>query len=346
MTVGIFGWFHTGNYGDELMAIYVAKALREIGVSPLVFSARAELAQQHGLRTTDDLDAFFAEIAFCVFAEGGCLVDAGDSGNEKRGRYDSLSAAALQHGKIVYPFSIGGNGTGAGARPKGGLGQLWHRGVFGETIVRLEGDLALVDSFGATKATQLPDMLWEAADFLLGEGLAQRAPKADRPLRIGVNFLRRLVPEDFEEWVGENTPEGVEVHWLAVHTESRVKGELRADRETDRVKVFRHQDPLQLLRFVGTLDLLVSSKLHVGLTALSQGTTFLSCHGRPKTHAQLRELEPALVRDEDAKALLEHVFRDGPESLGVSFPGRAIENLKTGAAENRAQLARWVERRR
>ena len=346
MKVGIWGWFHTGNYGDELMALYVAKALRELGAEALVFGARPELAEQHGFARSDDVAEFFAQIAFCVFAEGGCLVDAGDSGNDKAERYEQMSEAALRENVVVYPFSIGGNGSGRDARPKGGLDRLWHRGVFGDTIVRLPGDLELVESFGATSAVCVPDMLWEAADYLLDAEEREHQAVGDSVHRIGLNFLRRQVPDGLDAWVAERVPEDIEIIWLAVHTERRVKGELRAGEESDRVKIFRHDDPLELLRFVGTLNVVVSSKLHVGLTALSQGTTFLSCGGRPKTHAQLREVEASLIREESAVELIGSLFEDGKSPVATQPSHERIGALKTASAENRTWLKRWVDRRR
>ena len=92
--VGVWGWFQTGNYGDELMALYVAEAYRRMGVECLVFGLRPLLAEKYQLRATESVDEFFSQIRYSVFAEGGCLVDAGDSGNEKGERYSELSAAA------------------------------------------------------------------------------------------------------------------------------------------------------------------------------------------------------------------------------------------------------------
>ena len=66
-------------------------------------------------------------IGACIFAEGGCLVDAGDSGNDKGDRYAEMAAMASMWHVPVYPFSIGGNGRPVGT-PKGGLGGLWRDG--------------------------------------------------------------------------------------------------------------------------------------------------------------------------------------------------------------------------
>ena len=319
------------------MAFYVAEAYRQMGVECLVFGLRPELAEKYSMRSTDCVETFFSQVAFCVFAEGGCLVDSGDSGNDKGERYTQLSEVARKFGVPVHPFSIGGNGQ-AEATPKGGLGELWSDGTFGETVVRLPGDLELVESFGG-EAACVPDMLWEAARVLACEE-DHRDPGV---VRIGLNFLKRLVPGDFCEWVEENVPEGFEIHWLAVHTEQRVKGELRAEEESERVKIFRHEDPLELLRFLGGLDLVISSKLHVGLTSLSQGATFLSCCGRPKTHAQLREVSEDLIREEDPKELLEAVFADPEKFKSLVPPGR-VDELRSGAAANREWLAKWARR--
>ncbi|MFT4547903.1 MAG: hypothetical protein ACI8XO_000200 [Verrucomicrobiales bacterium] len=337
--VGIWGWFQTGNYGDELMALYVAEAYRQIGVECVVFGLRPELSLKYGIAATDEVDDFFAQIGFCVFAEGGCLVDTGDSGNEKGERYVELATAARRHGVAVYPFSIGGNGQAAG-KPKGGLGELWSDGTFRETVVRLPGDVGLIESFGGD-ANCVPDMLWEASRVLDCEVPRKRS----ETLRVGVNFLRRLVPENFCEWVQAAVPEGVEIHWLAVHTEDRVKGELRAEVETDRVKIFRHRDPLELLRFLGKLDVIVSSKLHVGLTGISQGATFLSCCGRPKTHAQLGEVSKNLIREERPKELLQSVFARPAEFLKI-VPWDRVDELRDASSANRDWLQRWAWRHR
>ncbi|MEM8955953.1 MAG: hypothetical protein AAGD22_17490 [Verrucomicrobiota bacterium] len=340
MRVGVWGWFHTGNFGDELIALYCCRLVEELGMRPVVFGMRRELALRHGVETVEGLDAFFGSIAFCLFAEGGCLIDVKDSMNKKGERYDELADAAERHGVTLYPFSIGGSGLGEGTRVVGGIERLWERGVCGEAVVRLEGDVALVESFGG-EAIYLPDMLWDAARcFGVGR---ERDRYMARPLRLGVNFLRNRISKRFESFVADNLPEGVEIYFVTVNTEERVRGEITARVTSDRVHNFYHRDPLDLLRFVGTLDLLISGKLHVGLTGLSLGTRFISCRGRDKTRAMLGALGEGLVKRKEME-LLAQLFAD-PELIPAwDTPWERIAEEKEASRAHAGVLERWALR--
>ncbi|MEM7147810.1 MAG: hypothetical protein AAF591_22095, partial [Verrucomicrobiota bacterium] len=98
MRVGIWGWFHTGNFGDELIALYLCRLAAECGLCPVVFGMRSELAERYGVEVMNEVEEFFGSIEFCLFAEGGCLIDAKDSMNKKGERYEELAAAAERYG--------------------------------------------------------------------------------------------------------------------------------------------------------------------------------------------------------------------------------------------------------
>ncbi|MEM7145922.1 MAG: hypothetical protein AAF591_12365 [Verrucomicrobiota bacterium] len=241
---------------------------------------------------------------------------------------------------IFYPFSIGGCGLGVGTRVVGGIEQLWARGLCGESVVRLREDVALVESFGG-EASYLPDMLWDAARCFGVERERDRYP--ERPLRLGVNFLRSRVSKKFESYVAEAIPEGVEVFYVTVNTEDRVRGEITAAETSERVHNFMHRDPLDLLRFVGTLDLLISGKLHVGLTAMSLGTRFISCRGRDKTRAMLGALGEGLVAGNEIE-LLGRLFADPELICSWETPWDRITEEKEASRGHQGILEGYASR--
>ncbi|MEO6330446.1 MAG: polysaccharide pyruvyl transferase family protein, partial [Ginsengibacter sp.] len=60
--------------------------------------------------------------------------------------------------------------------------------------------------------------------------------------------------------------------------------------ETENIKTIKYTDPEELLQFMAELDVLISSKLHLGITGLTVNTPFLSYRGPGKAKSFLRSI--------------------------------------------------------
>src|SRR6056297_1148227 len=140
--VGIWGWFHTGNFGDQLMAIHIGRWLRELGVQPVAFSLPPEIAERHGIEPVDDLGDFFGSIEFCLMAAGGFLIDRSESLNQVSDRFREVADVAEATGVRLYPFSVGGSGLGRKTNLRDGIDCLWRRRLCGESLIRLPQDVS------------------------------------------------------------------------------------------------------------------------------------------------------------------------------------------------------------
>jgi hypothetical protein len=142
-------------------------------------------------------------------------------------------------------------------------------------------------------ATFYPDMLMDVAAFW--ELSESRARASNKRFHIGVNLpssshllikVIRMLP-----YLGQN----VSVHFVStVRTDSerhQFAGDYLPDRESDRVKAHAYKDPVDMLRFLQSLDVIFTPKLHIGLTALAMGVPYICVGQSNKSKAFLYSID-------------------------------------------------------
>jgi len=82
------------------------------------------------------------------------------------------------------------------------------------------------------------------------------------------------------------------------------------ERETDTIKIVKYETPSKLLEFLSGIDLLVTSKLHLGISGLPLGTPFLIYRGPGKAKTFLQSIggEWAVLNDNISFQELEKKF--------------------------------------
>ena len=110
------------------------------------------------------------------------------------------------------------------------------------------------------------------------------------------------------------------------------------------VQLHRYRDPKETAAFLGSLDAIVSSKLHLGVVALSYGVPFLSFSGKGKTRAFMRSIGAehavfAVAQERSVVRTLEDML------VGRMSPKALIGSASVAARESLGHLERLVERR-
>ena len=287
MKVAIWGSYTYGNYGDDIMAVQFAKYLKSLDAQPVVYRLDKQLAKRYQIQTTDSLDELLINAQFCIIGGGGFLVENFSAPFESDFRH--LYEVSSQQNCPVYPISIGGEGLGENASLS-----HWRREFFqGDTCqfstVRLESDKALINKFGK-QVFYYPDVLLSVAEFW------QIPPqtKQNNTINVGINIPNTVQCQwlAFQLKIIASIRRDIVFHFIKTYLPSSpINSEFQPRQESNNIISHVYTDPQSTLEFLTSLDLVVSYKLHLGLTALALGIPFYSLGGSGKTKAFLDSIE-------------------------------------------------------
>lgn len=285
MKVAIWGSYNYGNYGDDLMAIQFAKELAKLGTEPLVYRLDKQLAQQYSVNTVDTLAELFDNSKFCIIGGGGIL-GGGTTVLEKD--FSELNVIAIQHQCPVFSISIGGDGGGIDTVLSAPRQEFWQGGACKSATVRLEEDVELVKKLGK-EAVYYPDVLWTVGDFWQ---IPPVAKSSDR-LQVGINIPNSLSGRLLAYQLNAiaKVRKDIVFHFIRTYLpNSPINHELLPKLGSPYIQHHVYTDPDSTLKFIASLDLIISYKLHVGLTALALNVPFYSVGGQGKTRALLKSI--------------------------------------------------------
>ncbi|MBU7583969.1 MAG: polysaccharide pyruvyl transferase family protein [Nostoc sp. TH1S01] len=284
MKVGIWGSYNYGNYGDDLMAIKFASELKKMSVEPWVYRLDTNLAQRYQIHTTHSIKELFENTKFCIIGGGGMLTEC----SAAKVDFEELDYAVTSNQCPLFPISVGSNGQEKNTTLPLENIKLWQNPYCQTSTVRLLGDVALVEKLG-NKAIYYPDVLLSISDLWDIKPL----PKSSTQLHVGINIgksLSRSFILSQLSWIAE-IKKDIVFHFISTNLpNSSYRNHILPHKESDYIKSHIYTDPISTLKFLKSLDLLVSSKLHLGLTALSLNTPFYSYGGTGKTKAFLKSI--------------------------------------------------------
>ncbi|AFY53052.1 hypothetical protein Riv7116_0450 [Rivularia sp. PCC 7116] len=286
MKVAIWGSYNYGNYGDDIMAIQFAKYFKSINVRPVVYRLNKQLAKRYQIQTTDSLNELFDDAEFCIIGGGGFLVENFSAPFEEDFR--RLKIVSSEKNCPVYPISIGGEGLG-----KNTSLSYWRQQFFqGETCksssVRLPSDRALIHHFGK-EVNYYPDVLLSVSEFWQ----IPSKIKYNNIINVGINIPNTIQCKwlAFQLSVIASIRRDIVFHFIKTYLPSSpINTELRPKQLSSNIKYHVYTDPKLTLEFLASLDLVVSYKLHLGLTALALGVPFYSLGGSGKAKAFLNSI--------------------------------------------------------
>ena len=339
--IGVFGWYMQGNFGDEIMAIMVARSLRSHGFRPVVYKLPRYLADAEGIETADTLDVLLEGASACVLGGGGLFVSAAETVTPALAVFDEelrqLAVRCASRSIPVWGVSIGGTGTGRHAKLYPGIARLLGSGVMRGVTIRLQQDRALVEAFGIP-SEHYPDIVFLAPDYW---------PDAHVPgprRMVVTNKIARY-------WVGRRLIHVLDLYGPSVfgieprHLRTR---NVNLCSESDRHRVGRaanhvaYQTVQQYSDLMSRVQVIVSSKLHLGIFGMAYGAVFFSYGTKEKTRAQLRELgmESHNLSTRDLPRWLSRLRTGFPEELETT--ARLVPELRLRARGHVAALLSFL----
>lgn len=286
MKAAIYGSYSYGNYGDDVMAIQFAIHLQKLDYEVSVYRLDEKLAEQYDIKSVQTFDELFKDASFCIIGGGGFLVDNLTDSVDRE--FAQLLEKSVQYDCPVFPISIGGEGKGADAKLSKGRRLFFGNSICQSATVRLAGDVDLFEKLG-NKARYYPDVLLSVAKFWE----IDRAERKDNYLKVGINLPKSTSMKLFlaELKLISIIRKDIIFYFIPTYLpDSSVDWEFLPKKESASIKIHHYIDPQSTLNFLASLDLVISYKLHLGLTALALGTPFYSVGGPGKVGAFLKEI--------------------------------------------------------
>ena len=203
-----------------------------------------------------------------------------------RSEFLDLTAAVEKHACPTYLMSIGSDGPYAKnqevAMPRQ---RLLRSGLCRFATVRLPGDTAILDAYNIP-SRYFPDILLDAGRLLL----IAAQPHPAEVVRIGLNVSKSSRFAGAIACVLAAVRPGSEIHFIDTMRPTHDKASHASDYEAPRwmtAHIHVHDDPVDTMRFISGLDLVITHKLHLGVTALSLGVPYISLGGPGKCRAFL-----------------------------------------------------------
>lgn len=287
MKVAIWGSYNYGNYGDDLMALQFATALQRMGVYPWVYRLDANLAKQYSIKTTNSLKELFDGAKFCIIGGGGMLVEKlVDDTTEND--FQELYLISHTQNCPVFPISIGGDGQGTKTKMSFWKQKFFQSSICQTSTVRLEEDILLMKHLGK-EAIYYPDILLSTQNFWQIASI----PKSSKKLQVGINIGQSLPNKLLALQIRliTATRKDIVFHFIKTHLPNyNLSYEIINTQENSCIKQHFYTDIKTTLQFLNSLDLVISNKLHLGLTALALNVPFYSYGKNGKAQAFLKSI--------------------------------------------------------
>lgn len=316
-TVSIWSSLKFANYGDDLQALAYAKLIKSLGYNVRLYQLDEELAKMYDVSSVQTMDELCNGVKLCIIAGGGLLSPFNPlrrhlnrSYAEWERMFKDIYKSAQKYGTKFCAISMGGDGK--VHNPIMYYGH-WRRKLFASEYfingtVRLAGDVDAMKLFGKD-FKHYPDMLFKAPVYFNQDLLPDTSK-----YRVGFNFkkgrfLDKQMISDILEYA--NTHDDIEFHFTTTHLEHvGLNYQYLPMEESGNIKIDKYKSPQQLLGVLASMDVFVTSMLHLGLTGLSCGTPFLSYRGPGKAKSFLRSIDGdwAIIDDNITFEQLRHNF--------------------------------------
>lgn len=331
MKVAIWGSYEHGNYGDDLMAVFYGLTAKEFSSNVFIYRLDEKIAKDFDLHSTNNLNDLLMDNPLLIVGGGGMVIDI----PLKKWLSPRLRNFELDYRRLtkslekyivsnILALSIGGSGLGL----KTNLG-IWRKNFFKNkvslTTLRNIEDEPLLNSLGANYRT-IPDVVLSTDYFF---------PKKDTNSQtkiIGVNLDKKNKKEiqEIRNLISDNYT----IKYFKTHLSSDISSyEYEPDNLKKNEKVIEYSDLKTFIHEVTTLDILFTSKLHVGVTALSYKIPFISVAAKSKTRSFLRSINSPQAYTISVKDALNKFIEDS-ESCKDLYDWETLKEHKKNSFEH------------
>jgi len=291
--VGLFGNYAGQNFGDELMAVMFAKTLQSLGISFTVYGLGVHYGERYGFPVVSSATELVRMSDVIVAGGGGHLQPHRGISSHFASELDALLNTCNDRSIPILCFSIGGAGLPLEKLRPPGRRQLLERAEW--CTLRLRSELPLLLHAG-TAGTHHEDVVWMTSLFF--PLLSGKAQVCGRPM-IGISMYpvgkiyQKLQTGFFHVLVRMRSD--CDFVFFEVKSASKGKNANQALRpyktlNLPNCRFYKFESVENGIGFLSTLDLLLTTRLHVLIAAMSYRIPCVSLLPRPKTVVCLQEL--------------------------------------------------------
>lgn len=290
----LWGSYNYGNFGDDLMAVAFARHLKAVGAAPRVFGFPEKLGVVHGFEVMQDVDSLISQSDLCIVGGGAWLASdvsrAPRATTKRQQEFLDFAKAIETHRCPTYLISIGSDGDQSSPHSiSSARRRLFESGLCRYATVRLPNDGTILDHFGIP-SRYFPDVLLDAGQLFS----ITRWSRDDGRFHVGLNLPRqtRLLGAIYTALAALRRK--VCIHFIdTVQSEQRrtnLSSDFMPSLPLGLGECHAYEDPIKTLQFVAGLDLVITHKLHLGVTALSFDIPYLCVGGLGKCKAFLESV--------------------------------------------------------
>jgi hypothetical protein len=286
ITIGIYGAYSQGNFGDDLMALICANEVLKAGQSPLVYGLSEKACSLQGCQVTHDLNEFLAKSNKFIYGGGGLLTVkrvTSDFQMAMRSEIKKIIKHASEYSKEIGVFSIGSNGDLSVLPVDYAMGIASAASV---ATVRLNVDQSW--PFMPISTESYPDIVLSIKSCL-STSFVQPLYKSPR-IRVAINISKRLGYLSIPILLILSYARNFDVIYVAAHSRERGFGSdfqlpVLITKLFKRLENIRIENSLLALSEISSWDVIISSKLHVGVAAMALGATFFPNSNNAKVYS-------------------------------------------------------------
>ncbi len=285
--IAIWGSLNYGNFGDDVMNVIFALHLKKIGCEPYVYRLNKELASYYDIKTTESLDELLENSLFS-FIGGGSWLESRKLGDTYEQDFYDYHTKLKEHNIPFYVISIGGDRNNDFTQLTQDRVELFNSPLFQGGTVRLKGDLKTLSSLNKN-ISHYPDIVLLASEFFL-----KKKVKKSRKTKVAVTCSDKKLLDKFTKKINRYSFlfKNIEIIFMRTHLpEHKLDYEFFCAKETSITKNYHYTNLDHFFSFLSSIDLIITAKLHPGVSALSCGTPFFWIPGYDKTRAFLNSVD-------------------------------------------------------
>lgn len=330
-SIAIWGSYNHGNYGDDIMAIMISDFVKKLGHQPIVYRLNKELAKKYRIDTSFNISELIQITTLCLIGGGGMLVSEGllrillrkNTRNFESDFIFFLKTLRSQN-KTSYGISIGGDGKGIKANIPYWRRKFFKSIYFKAATVRLQSDLEVSKKL-SFDSIYYPDILLSIPRFFK---VNKKKNNYSDNYKIGINLIEKDSGRLVREVINRFSDSDIDFYFINSHLPAyNFQYEIKAPKNIKNFHDYQYTDPYKLVNFISNLDLLISSKLHLGVTSLSVGVPFLSFKGKNKTRTFLNEIKANFALCREYGQVIESIHN--PDEIKSKYDWELIKNFST-----------------
>jgi polysaccharide pyruvyl transferase WcaK-like protein len=284
LRVGIFGFYSYQNLGDNIMAYLFSTYIKDEGHEPIIYAKQRSDKMHWGFQICSNINEFVDSVDVVIFGGGGLLIprpqpsEIGQDFNEDLGlilEYTKDKSIPL------FAFSIGGAGGGINDIVPVARQELIRRLHY--VTLRNREDLHLLEQAN-TEGEFLDDVVWTTSRRISGS----RRDKGRSRLRVGLNFYlgssrrSRLAKRILR--IVTRIRKDIDFIFYDISPENDDDfGAFCANLSHDNCSSKVLTDVEDACSEASSLDLLITTRLHFGVIAMSYGVPSIAFSGAEKT---------------------------------------------------------------